>query len=146
MSNSPLSRLLRRGLLDKTDNLFVQLFRYTLVGGAAFFVDFLLLALLTECVGINYLVSAAVSFIAGLLVNYFISTYWVFRQSRFTKKSVEFLLFALIGVGGLLLNTLLLWLITEWGGVFYLWSKIITAVLVYLYNFLVRKYLLFSAR
>ena len=141
-----IERMLKRSFIEGTDNLLIQLFRYTFVGGVAFLVDFLLLAALTELGGMRYLWSATLSFLAGLLVNYFISTCWVFRQSRFTRKSIEFLLFVLIGAGGLLLNNLLLWFITECGGIHYLGSKAIAAVLVYLYNFLVRKYLLFTRK
>ncbi|MGI6219090.1 MAG: GtrA family protein [Bacteroidaceae bacterium] len=135
--------VLKKSLLESTDNIFIQLFRYTFVGGAAFAVDFLLLVGLTELCGLHYLVSATISFIAGLLVNYFISKAWVFSQSRVKQKGIEFLIFALIGVVGLALNTLLLKFITETVGLHYTLSKIITAAIVYLYNFLARKYLLF---
>lgn len=138
-----LKDLMKKSVVGSTDNVFIQLFRYTFVGGAAFVVDFGLMVALTELCGLYYLASASLSFIAGLLVNYFISKVWVFRTSRVKQKGLEFLAFALIGVVGLGLNALLLKLITEGIGLHYTLSKIITAVLVYLYNFLARKYLLF---
>ena len=53
----------------RTDNTFVQLFRYTIVGGTAFCFDFATLHMLTAYAGFHYLVSAAFAFILGLLVN-----------------------------------------------------------------------------
>lgn len=137
-------RILRKSLVESTDNLLIQLFRYTFVGGAAFVVDYFLLIALTELCGLDYRISASLSFLVGLLVNYFISKVWVFRTSKFRRKGIEFLFFALIGVVGLLLNTALIWIITEFVGIPYYISKIITAVLVYLYNFLARKYFIFT--
>jgi putative flippase GtrA len=56
----------------------------------------------------------------------------------------EFFVFALIGLGGLLLNEVFIWFFTEVLLLFYLVSKAISTVLVYLYNFLVRRLVLFS--
>jgi putative flippase GtrA len=128
---------------DKTNNLFIQLFRYTFVGGIAFVVDFGLLFLLTTYAGVYYQVSAAVSFIAGLAVNYLISITWVFNADDGNRnRMLEFVLFAMVGVIGLGLNALVIYVFTELIGVHYLVSKIISTVIVFLWNFLGRRYLL----
>lgn len=133
----------RKVLFGATTNLFVQLFRYTLVGGVAFIVDFGFLFILTEYMGCHYLISATLSFLMGLLVNYLISTRWVFRESKISNRKVEFILFGLIGLMGLGLNNLFIYLLTDLMGVYYMVSKLVTAVLVYLWNFLGRRYFLF---
>ncbi|WP_293739941.1 GtrA family protein [uncultured Parabacteroides sp.] len=138
-----IKELLNRLFVYKTDNLLIQLIRYTIVGGLAFIVDFGLLFILTEYLGLHYIVSATCSFLAGLLVNYYISTAWVF-ESTIKSKQIEFTFFALIGVVGLGLNNLLIWIFTEKCHIYYMFSKLITAVLVYLWNFLGRKYLVFN--
>ena len=71
-----------------TDKLLVQFVRYFFVGGFAFVVDFGLLYILTEYAGLHYLLSATLSFIAGLLVNYIISCLWVFNGSKFKNRLV----------------------------------------------------------
>jgi len=130
--------------LDKTENTLVQLFRYTFVGGFAFVVDFGTLFLLTEIFHIHYLLSAAMAFILGLITNYFLSIKWVFSIRSIENKKIEFLLFSIIGLIGLGLNELLLWIFTDLILIHYLLSKIITAIFVYLWNFIGRKYLLFN--
>ena len=139
-----MKKALQNYLWNKTDNVFIQLIRYTFVGGFAFVIDFSLLWLLTDICHIHYLASASLSFIAGLVVNYFISTKWVFDKSKVSNKKLEFLFFGLIGVVGLGLNDLFIWLLTDLGGFHYLMSKIIAVFLVYLWNFFARKYLLFK--
>lgn len=126
-----------------TDKLLVQFVRYFFVGGFAFIVDFGLLYILTEYAGLHYLLSATLSFIAGLLVNYIISCLWVFNGSKFKNRLVEFLFFAAIGVVGLALNDALIWLFTDCIGTHYMFSKIVAAAMVYLWNFFARKYLVF---
>ena len=126
-----------------TDKLLVQFVRYFFVGGFAFVVDFGLLYILTEYARLHYLLSATLSFISGLLVNYIISCIWVFSNSKFKNRLVEFLFFAAIGVVGLLLNDALIWLFTDCIGTHYMFSKIVAAAIVYLWNFFARKYLVF---
>jgi putative flippase GtrA len=138
-----MNKQLKDILINKSNKLVVQLLRYTFVGGLAFIVDFGLLFLLTEFAGLYYLASATCSFLAGLLVNYYISTIWVFGSSPY-KKGMEFLLFAIIGIIGLGLNDVLIWVFTEKAGLYYMLSKLLTAVLVYLWNFLGRRYLIFN--
>ena len=106
-------KLLHTLFIKATDNWFIQLFRYFFVGGFAFVVDYGLLVLLTEVFGLHYLLSATISFIAGLVVNYFLSTSWIFRESTIENRWAEFLVFAFIGVVGLGLNNLLLYLLTD---------------------------------
>ncbi len=129
---------------NEANNTFIQLFRYTFVGGFAFIIDFSLLFFLTEFVGIHYLISAAIALTAGLIINYFLSIHWVFDKRKMVNKSVEFTLFAVIGIIGLGLNELFIWVFTEFAGLYYLLSKIISTAIVYLWNFFARKFTLFN--
>jgi putative flippase GtrA len=135
---------LEKIFVSETDNIFLQFIRYTIVGGGAFIVDFGLLYLLTHFLHLHYLLSATISFIAGLLVNYFFSTIWVFSKKTVKNKYFEFLVFAIIGVIGLGFNDLFMWIFTDRCGVYYLLSKIITTIIVYFWNFFARKYILFN--
>jgi putative flippase GtrA len=128
----------------KTDNTFFQLIRYTFVGGLAFLIDFGTLYTLTEFFHFHYLLSAGIAFLLGLLTNYFISTRWVFTSRSVKNKKLEFLIFAVIGLVGLGLNELFIWIFTSLLSIYYLLSKILTAILVYLWNFFVRKMILFK--
>jgi putative flippase GtrA len=128
----------------KTDNTLLQLFRYTFVGGFAFLIDFGTLYILTEYFAVHYLISAAIAFILGLITNYVISVKWVFNSRILKNRWLEFFLFTLIGLVGLGLNELFLWILTDIFLIYYLLSKIITTVIVYLWNFFARKFLLFN--
>jgi putative flippase GtrA len=142
-SCSGVAALCRRVIIDPTDSLTVQFLRYTVVGGCAFLVDFSVLVLLTSFVGLHYLISAALAFLAGSVTNYALSTAWVFHQRTFSDRRLEFLLFAGIGLVGLGLNEALMWLLTDGVGLHYMLSKLGATFLVYFWNFLARKFCLF---
>jgi putative flippase GtrA len=135
--------LFKKLFLDKTDSMPVQLVRYTFVGGTAFVFDFSTLYLFTEYLHIHYLVSAAAAFLVGLTCNYMLSTRWIFNGNAGLNRALEFGVFFLIGAVGLGLNELFLYVLTEWLLVHYLVSKAISSVLVFLWNFLARKFSLY---
>ncbi len=136
-----LQELVSKLFVNSTNNLLTQLFRYVFVGGIAFVVDFGLLFVLTEYLHLYYIVSATISFIAGLLTNYLLATAWIFKNPKIKNRTGEFIAYALIGVVGLLLNNAILYLLTSIIGIYYLLSKIITAAIVMLYNFFGRRLL-----
>ena len=143
-----IKRLGLRGLLvTPTDNGSLQFLRYVGVGGVATIADWGVLFLLTECAEVYYLVSAIFSFITGLIVNYTLSKIFVFNNKAVkvrVKPVIEFLSYGTIGVVGLGLTELILYLLTDIIGVYYMLSKVIATIVVFLWNYLARKKLLYS--
>ena len=115
---------------EETENTLIQLFRYGFVGGAAFLVDYGVLVLLTEVFGMHYLLSVV----------------WVFNNRTLGNRWAEFTVFAIIGVIGLGLNALIMYVCTDKMGIYYMISKIISTVIVFFWNFFARKIVLFKAK
>jgi putative flippase GtrA len=128
---------------NQTDSTHIQFFRYIFVGGAAFIVDFVSLFIFTDIFGVYYLISAVIAFILGLIANYTLSISWVFNKRTLENRWSEFTIFAVIGIIGLGLNELIIWLFTDYVGLYYLISKIIAAALILFWNFFARKFTLF---
>jgi putative flippase GtrA len=121
-----------------------QFMRYAGVGGAAFVVDFACLWALTDYIGLHYLIAATLAFSVGLVVNYLCCLVWVFDFRSMSNRLHEFVVFGSVGIAGLLLNNLLLYGLTEYGGFHYLISKLCAAAAILVFNFSVRRWLLFS--
>lgn len=134
---------LKKLFIEKTENTSIQFFRYIFVGGISFIVDFSLLFALTNYLNLFYLVSAAIAFILGLITNYFLSVFWIFKKRKFKKRSHEFIIFAVIGIVGVFLNELIIWFFTDIVNLHYLISKIISTIIILSFNFFVRKKILF---
>jgi putative flippase GtrA len=139
-----MTRKLASLFVGETSNPLVQLFRYALVGGLAFVVDFGALAILWKFAGVHYLWAAAFAFVLGLVTNYIISVAWVFDKRSQKNWQVEFAIFALLGVLGLGINELSMFVLTGLAGLHPLASKIVSTAVTFLWNFISRKALLFS--
>ena len=146
------SRKFGRLFTGETNNTLIQFFRYIFVGGFATVVDWGLSALLFYAVfGQQYAVAAnSLSFAAGLIVNYLLSTFWIFKESKVKSKIAEFIGFALIGLVGLLitagLTLLFRQLLMEITSAYQIIAKITATAVSFLWNFFARKYLLFSKK
>ena len=128
---------------EKTTNSFIQFFRYVFVGGFAFVVDAAVLWLCEKFT--HYMIAAAIAFIAGLAANYFLSIFFVFSESEQVKnKAKEFIVYAVIGVIGLGLTEVIMYILTDLCHFYFMLSKIVAAVIVLIWNFVARKKILYS--
>lgn len=124
-----------------------QFLRYFVTGGLAFVVDFGGFALALYCFNVHYLIANLIGLIGGGFVNYLLSFGWVFSaQKRAMEKHrlLEIIVFVLICLVGMALNELLMFVFV---GIFVLQemlSKMGAAIIVLLYNFFARKYILFK--
>lgn len=119
--------------------LMEQIVRFGMVGVLAFLIDYGVLLLLTEVAGIHYLISSAVAFLVSVIFNYILSVAFVFETDKNRSKGIEFGLFALMSAGGLGINQLMMWLLSDLMFIPYQLSKILTTAVVMVYNFITRK-------
>lgn len=124
--------------------LLTQFIRFGIVGAIAFVIDFGFLVLLTELLYFNPVVAATASFIASVIFNYFASMHFVFERRDDISKSKEFIIFIILSVVGLFINDLLMWFGTSYTLIDYKIIKIIATVVVMIWNFVSRKFLLES--
>lgn len=134
----------REKLRKPSSSAFVQMIRYGISGGVAFLVDFGLMVLLGELFSVSGVLAGTVSFGIGLTVTYVFSIRWIFDKRRFDSRIAEFITFAAIGAVGLLLTWLLMLLQINMFGIHYIPAKIITTVIVTVWNFVAKKFILFS--
>lgn len=126
--------------------LIEQFMKFSVVGVIAFVIDYGLLALLTELFGINYLVSATISFTASVVFNYVASMRYVFTHKEDMSRRREFIIFVVLSVIGLLINNGLMWAgveLLQWPDWLqdhaYLIVKIFATAVVMVWNFVTRK-------
>ncbi|MCF0226673.1 MAG: GtrA family protein [Methanobrevibacter sp.] len=140
--NKLLYILFRKG----TDNIYLQFFRYIFVGGTSFLVDFAIYYSLITFFGVNYLISAVIAFLISVLWNYYTSTKWVFNQDEIGNRVLEFNLFIVISVIGLVFTEIFLFIFHNFLHIDYVWSKIIASVLVMFWNFAARRVMFYGSK
>ena len=139
-----MKQLWNRYFVEQTDNTFIQFFRYLFVGGLAAIVDLAASSIAVRVFGIYEVYAIVISFMFGLSVNYILSSLWIFRHRKIKKQSYDFIAFAIIGIIGLLLKAGIVWFLTEVQPLMIEFSNFIAIVIVFVWNFLARKYLLYS--
>ena len=148
--------------VEETTNTFIQFFRSLFVGGIATVADIGVLILFRELLHMPEKGAIVFGFIAGLTVNYIVSTFWVFAKAKVKNRFVDFIAFAVIGIIGLGLSELIIapFAMEGFFGVgyfvrhttfgtliptdkYYIVGKLIATVLVYIWNFCARKFILY---
>ncbi len=121
------------------ERILKQIIHFSIVGGLTTGLDFILLALLTEIVKIPYYISNIFSFSVSLIVNYLLSIHYVFLQKNNHSKIKNIFSFFGLSIIGLIINQIILVLLTQRLGVFYVFSKVISTGIVMMWNFISKK-------
>jgi putative flippase GtrA len=119
--------------------------RYLLASMAALALDAGLLWVGVSAFALPAWLAGAFSYGAGLVFIYLLSIRWVFAQRAVGDRKSEFLAFAVLGIVGLLLNSLTLYVATGFG-LALPFAKALSAGIGFVANFVSRKVLLFSTR
>lgn len=132
-------KILHIKVSKKTEKLFIQIFKFILVGGTAFIIDFIFLYLFKEIFHLSIIISNTLSFIISLIYNYIASVKWVFEVNKNKDKRKNMITFIVFSIIGLLLNDVIMWFSTNKLSIYYLFAKIIATVIVMIFNFITRK-------
>ena len=119
--------------------LIAQFMKFGVVGVIAFIIDFGVMVFLTEVFAVPYLISTTIAFTVSVIFNYVASMRYVFVRKDEMSRRREFIIFVLLSVIGHVLNDVFMWLLVDFFFIDYRISKIITTVLVAIWNFVSRK-------
>jgi putative flippase GtrA len=109
--------------------LFASYLMSQCAAGVATFVDFVLMVLLVERIGVHYVVATALGAFAGGATAFIANRHWSFRAGH-RRIGRQALRYTLVWFGSISLNCLLVFLMTDQVGFGYILSKSVTAVLV----------------
>jgi len=123
--------------------LLIEAVKYAAASAVAFVVDYGLLLLLTRIGHLYYLLAATLSFLAGASVAYVLSVRFVFSAHRLHDRKLEFTSFVLLGLVGVAINLLVLYVTTGRLGVDVMYAKPLAACFTCAVNFALRRQLLF---
>lgn len=119
-----------------------ELILYGIIGGSCAFLDFVIFSAFVH-IGINYLISNSIGVICGIVTSFFLNRKYNFKVTDKTER--RFLLFFLVGLFGLMLSSLILYICVkqlDWND-FY--AKILTIGIVSLIQFIINKTVTFKS-
>ncbi len=106
--------------------------------------DYFVLIFVTEVLGVWYVASAALGAFCGAIVSFFLGRNWAFKR---TQEGIggQLLRYILTSCSSLILNTLGVYLLTEYFATHYILSKTIVSFLVGVgFNFVMYRYFVFK--
>jgi putative flippase GtrA len=119
--------------------LIEQVMKFVIVGGLSFVLDFIIYYVLTNFFSVYYLTAGFFSFTLSLIFNYLMSMRFVFKSKDDLKKTHEFVIFVSLSVMGLGINLLSLYILVDSFKLNDLFSKVLVAGIVMVFNFVTRK-------
>ena len=117
---------------------WAKLLRYGFSSGVALLVDVGLMLALVHWLGVHYLLAAAIGFSTGCLVTWLLSISIVFddHSGRAAHRNLAY--FVIVGVLGLALNHIILYIGVELLQLALLFAKGLSALVVFWFNFFLR--------
>ena len=125
------------------DKYMGGLIGYLIVGGLATIVEWAGFWLFSEKLSIEYLLATALAFAISTFANWLFGRLLVFRGKQQQSLLREILSVYLASIVGLLLNLLIMFLLVQLLGVEKMIAKMAATVLVFTYNYLVRKLIIY---
>lgn len=132
--------------------LLTQIFKFAIVGGISFLIDFCVYTVMCNVLQIHYIISGIFGFGISIVFNYILSMKFVFDSKEDMRKEKEFVIFLVLSLIGLLLNSVILYVCIDLIYRYWLWlnelisvkwmniiAKVIATGIVMIYNFITRK-------
>lgn len=116
-----------------------QFGKFAAVGITSLAVDYILLLVLVELLHVDFLIATSASFLASVVVNYFLSMRYVFSRRDDLSRKREFTIFAVLSAVGLGLNDLFMFVGVAVLSIGYQVMKLISTFMVTWYNFFSRR-------
>ena len=132
-------KMLNIKLDKKMENLFIQIFKFVIVGGIATIIDWAVYYVLYNYFNINPLLGNILSFTVSVIYNYTASVKWVFDVNKDKSKIRMFIEFMVFSIIGLLLTELILYIGINKLMMDAMLTKIIATAIVMVFNFITRK-------
>lgn len=132
--------------IDEHRALIDTIGRFIAVGSVGAVTNIGLLFLLTEYIGLYYLVSAGISFILACGVGFVLQKFWTFREHSTESVHVQAVGYFTISTINFFLNTALLYFLVEKTHVWYILAQIISSGFIAISSFLLYRNVVFFVK
>ncbi len=125
---------------------YFRIIKYVTSGVSAAVVNLAILYLLADIFGFWYLTSSMMAFVVAFGVSFFLQKFWTFEERSTDNVSSQLGLFLTIQLVNLLINTLLIYILVEFAGLWHIIAQIISGLLLATSSFFIFKKLIFNVK
>ena len=121
-----------------------QFIKFGLIGGVGTVINLLILYTFTEYLGFYYMFSAIIAFMVGATINFIMNKKWTFLERVREDFLIKYSKYFFVSIVALLGNLLILYILTEFVGVYYILSQFLAASVSLIVNFFCSKKWIFK--
>lgn len=118
--------------------------KFGITGASGLIIDFSLTWLFKDELQLNKFLANAIGFSAAITSNYIINRYWTFKDHK-SKAATQFTAFVMVSLIGLLLNSLVIFLLNNIMNINFYISKAAAVLIVFFWNFSLNYFFVFKA-
>ncbi|WP_343005626.1 MULTISPECIES: GtrA family protein [unclassified Collinsella] len=122
--------------------LIEQFLKFGVVGALAFLIDYGVLMLLSQVIGMDPVISASISFVVSVVFNYVASMRYVFTRRDDISRRREFTIFVILSAIGLVINEIIMVIgvnVLGDSALMVTITKLVATAIVMVWNFVSRK-------
>lgn len=122
--------------------LIEQFLKFGVVGAIAFLIDYGVLMLLSQVIGMDPVISASISFVVSVVFNYVASMHYVFTRRDDISRRHEFTIFVILSAIGLVINEIIMVIgvnVLGDSALMVTITKLVATAIVMVWNFVSRK-------
>lgn len=123
-----------------------RLLRYLISGGTAAAANIGLLFLFVQFLGIHYLSASITAFIASIAVSFTMQKFWTFQDASLREAPMQFGRYLFVLFANLALNTLLMYLLVDGAGLWYLYAQVLATGVVAVAGYFGYRHFVFRAK
>lgn len=113
-----------------------QFLKFSIVGGSSAMINFFILFVFTQWVGVWYLYSSIIAYVLSAIFNFTSNKFWTFRNKERGRVVVrQAVKFSIVISIGLAFNTFIIYLLTETQGFDYRISWVFATGVVTIWNY-----------
>ena len=125
---------------SKFSLFMAQTIKYFLVGGIGVGVNLGLLYVLTDFLGIWYILSQGIAIAVSITNNFFLHRYWTFKNEIVEPKTLErYIKFFIVSVVGMCIQLGLTFVLVENFGIYYLYAAVLSIIAASAFNYLLNR-------
>lgn len=109
--------------------------KFSFLGGLGVFAGFCILFTMTNFFGVWYIFSSLTGEIGNYFISFYVHKFWTFQDKERERTKKELIYYFLVIMGYFLVNTSLMYILTDLLKIQYLWSKLILVPALSLPNY-----------
>lgn len=113
--------------------------RFLSAGGLGVLLYYLILYVLTDVMGIKYIISAVIASVANFSLNFVLQKFWTFKSKNTKDIYSQISKYAIMTIAIFIINLLLLYVLVEYVHFWYLFAQLLITILLTVMSYFVSR-------